>query len=178
MAILEICSTTTKTDDFKTIQTFLANENIEIGTFTLNAMAQKLAQIDNPIDTERAALLDSYKDISNQYAKYSDLTSDVVCIYPQHEHIDFILTKFSDVHYHFEHEFWYFFDGSFTFIYLSHTGIKFKVTVKAGEYLQVPEGKWQYFGESLSNRMKAMRFIFSTGQMIRPAPISFESTSA
>jgi 1,2-dihydroxy-3-keto-5-methylthiopentene dioxygenase len=99
--------------------------------------------------------------------------SDIICLFPTFEHLDFIMDKFGDVHYHFENEYWHIFDGRLGFVFYSPRGFKFRMIVEAGEYIQVPEGIWQQcFFAAKEDRVKSMRFFNTTGKVVMPT-ISF-----
>lgn len=167
MAKLEFCSSIQhELTDVAKIKSFLHSEGIELGMFPLNETAKKYKLLDTLTEEQRVELIQSYPELIESYSKLSDFRYDVVCLYPEFEHLDFILNKFGDVHYHFENEYWYFIDGCFNFIFLGSRGLKYNVTVEAGEYLQVPEGKWQYFVGTRDSRMKAMRFFNTTNKEI------------
>lgn len=160
------------TTNFDTIHKFMTSHGIKFGRFELNELAKTLAKKDTLSDEERNELLDSYQHISSEFEQQDGYKRDVVCLWPEFEHIDFILNKFGDVHYHFNHEFWYFFDGQFDFIFCGNDGRKFCITVEAGEYLQVPEGFWQLFSGDRNCRMKSMRFFYTTHSVKQPEEVA------
>lgn len=160
--------------DFDSIKQFLSTEGIEFGCFELNKLAHEYAKPNTISDSQRIQLLSSFPEISEKYSNKRGYRADVVCLYPDFEHIAMVMKMFGDVHYHFENEFWYFFDGRLGFTFYSPKGFKFNVIMEAGQYIQVPEKIWQqcFFVEP-GDRMKSMRFFTTTGTVILPK-INFE----
>ncbi len=166
---LEIVGIDKKTNDFNKIQLFLSSEGIDFGKFDINPLAFELAKNNSLSEKEREDLLKSYPEIKSKYNKSIGYKSDVVCLYPEFEHIDSIMEKFGDVHYHFENEYWYIFDGLLGFVFYSKNGFKFRLIVQSGEHIQVPEGIWQQcFFSAKEKRVKSMRFFNTKGTVIMP----------
>ncbi|PEA54753.1 hypothetical protein CON64_11190 [Bacillus pseudomycoides] len=146
------------------IKHFLMDHNINYGEFQLNNFATDFAKLPTITEQQREVLIRSYPGLTEKFNKKEDYKHDVVCLYPNLPVLDMILSKFAPIHYHFETEYWYVFDGEAEFGFLGKNGIKFLVTVQAGEYIQVPEGYWQWFNLTPEKRMKAMRFFYKTGR--------------
>lgn len=168
MALIKFLTSSHYSTDFNVIQHFLNADGIQMGRFELSPLALKFQHQDTLDDEERNQLIHSFPQLEGQYSVLDGYRADVVCLYPAFEHLQWVLKKFGDIHFHYENEFWYFIDGSFDFIFLNHKGSKYQVTVNAGEYLQVPEGKWQYFYGNEHSRMKAIRFFYTTHQFQDP----------
>ena len=168
MAQLSIINENKSTENIEQIQSYLKTENIEFGQFTLNDLSIQKASQDTLSDNERNSIIESYPDIINKYRKYFDYRADMICLYSEFKHLDFVLEKFKDVHYHYENEHWYYIDGSSGFGFLGLDGRKFTVEVNAGEYITVPEGKWQWVIPPKNNRMKAIRFFSCTRSIPKP----------
>lgn len=161
-------------NDFHSIQSFLSDEGIEFGRFELNDQSNAYTQKNSVPDEKRAELIASYQDIVRQYEGQKGYRADIVCLYPEFEHLNFIMKMFGNVHYHFENEYWYFFDGRLGFTFYSKNGLKFDVIVDAGEYIQVPERIWQQcFFVSPTDKMKSMRFFTTSGTVTLPE-VKFE----
>lgn len=173
MVALHIYDDEAETKDFAVAQRFLSKEGIQIGRFRLNDLAQELSQYDTLTDNQRSDLVDSYPEIQKKYSAHNGYRSDVVCLYPEFEHFDFIMSKFGNIHFHFENEYWYFIDGFFGFVFINDEGRKYVVTIEAGEFIQVPEGKWQFFSGTREQRMKAIRYFNTTNKFSRPDKIDF-----
>lgn len=158
-----------ETNVFPNIISFLQEEGIEFGTFELNDNAKQYHTVSSVPDEEREQLIKSFPEITEKYAHMQGYRSDVVCLYPEFEHLPFIMNMFGNVHYHFEHEYWYLFDGRLGFTFYSIRGFKFSVVVESGEYIQVPERIWQqcFFVDS-NDRMKSMRFFTTSGTVKLP----------
>lgn len=163
-----------KTSNFEEISNFLKDEGIEFGKFLLNGLARELARLDTLTEEQRETLIQSYPDLIEKHSSGHGYRHDVICLYPEFEHLQSILMKFKDVHFHYENEYWYFIDGSFGFVFLGSHGRKYELLVEAGEYLQVPEGKWQYLKVPKIIRMKTMRFFNTTYQFTVPSKIIFK----
>jgi 1,2-dihydroxy-3-keto-5-methylthiopentene dioxygenase len=174
MAKLEYINTDVKIESFNKIAEFLAAEGIELGTFPLTPQAIQLASQTTATDEERAILLATYEDLKSKYSGKGQYRSDVVFLHPGFPHYEMLLVKFGDIHFHYENEYWYFFGGHFDFGFLGLDGRKFYVTVSAGEYLSVPEGKWQWLRGTVQQQMKAMRFFNSSGTYSLPLPLTIQ----
>lgn len=173
MAKLFIYDDALETNNLNQISYFLAKEGIQVGKFELNELSKKFSKLNTLTDKQRIELLTSYPELTKKYSRLDGYRSDIVCLYPEFEHFNFIMKKFGDIHFHFESEYWYFFDGYFGFVFLGSQGRKYLVTIESGEYIQVPEGKWQYFSGTNKQRMKAMRFFNTTHQFIKPEKVNF-----
>ncbi|MGG2119877.1 cupin domain-containing protein [Bacillus bombysepticus] len=144
------------------IKRFLADHGINYGNFQLNNVATRYSKLITITEQQREELIYSYPELTEKFEKKKDYKHDVVCLYPELPVLDMILSKFAPIHYHFETEYWYVFDGEAEFGFLGQNGVKFLITVQAGEYIQVPEGYWQWFDLTNEKRMKAMRFFYKT----------------
>jgi len=173
MARLEIVTDQVETADAGEIASFLAREGIEFGQHSLTAVARELAKKDVLSDVERTEVIASYAPSGDHYAGQEGFRADVVCFWPEFEHMSFVLSKFSPVHFHFENEWWYVIDGEASFGFLGSNGTKFILTVGVGEFCQVPEGIWQWFELTPAKRLKSIRY-FNTSRRIEPRePVHF-----
>lgn len=173
MATLTIVDENIFTDDFNNIQTYLAKQNIEIGQFIVNKLSSEKSLQDTLSDEERLNVIESYPEIINKYNKFFDYRADMICLYPEFKFLEFVLEKFKDVHFHYENEHWYYIDGTSGFGFLGVDGRKFIVEITVGEFITVPEGKWQWVIPPKNNRMKALRFFSSTKSMVKPEKLLF-----
>ena len=173
MARLRIVTDGIETTQKPAITHFLAEHGIAFGTFEMGKRAREAAPSVTVGDDERQAILREHDFVAQNYATRVGYRADVVCFHPELPHLEVIVEKFGSVHFHFENEFWYFFDGEALFGFLGKDGTKFEVTVKAGEYLQVPEGCWQYFALTPRRRMKSMRFFNQEGRVPPRKPVVF-----
>ncbi|MFD1425135.1 cupin domain-containing protein [Laceyella tengchongensis] len=171
MANLFVFNEEVETQDHDKITFFLERFGIRFGKVELPDQAKELAKLQTLTDEQRSGLIDLFPEEIDKFSSLTGYRSDVVCFYPGFEHLDFILSKFAPIHFHFENEFWYFVDGSAKFGYLGHDGTKFQVTVEAGEFIQVPEGVWQWFELTEEKRMKAIRFFYTTGTVPERVPV-------
>lgn len=166
---LSIVGTEAYSNDFEKIKNFLQQEGIAFGRFQLHEKTLNLIAPNSLTEEDRQSVLLSYPELEKKYSQLEGYKSDVVCLYPEFEHLAFIMEKFGDVHYHFENEYWYFIDGRLGFVFYSPKGFKFRVVVEAGEYIQVPEGCWQQcFFVAKTDRMKSMRFFNTTNSIKLP----------
>lgn len=173
MATLIILNTDFKTKNFNDIYDYLANEGIAFGEFELNSLAKKMALKDTLNDDERVDLITEHQELIKNYSKLDGYRADVICLYPEFKYLDMVLKNFKDIHYHYENEHWHYIDGSSGFGFLGMDGRKFVVEINAGEYITVPEGKWQWVIPPQDNKMKAMRFFNTTGKMPQPIELSW-----
>lgn len=173
LAVLKIFNDEIEVSENTRISNFLSKYNIEFGEFEINSLAENLNCQDSLEDSEREELISSYSHIENKFKSKLGYRADVVCFYPEFEYLDFILGKFAPIHFHYENEYWYFIDGEAKFGFLAKDGTKFQVVVRQGEYLQVPEGFWQWFELTDSKRMKAMRFFYTTKSIPKRVPVEF-----
>ncbi|HLB52630.1 MAG TPA: hypothetical protein VJK48_02840 [Chlamydiales bacterium] len=167
MASVQIFNDEITTDDLPKIRLFLENQGIAFGTFTSNEVVKKLIVERSPSEEARKVMIEQFPSEIARFSQKSGYRADVVCFYPELSHLEFILNKFGSIHYHFEHEFWYFIDGAARFGFCGKEGTKFEVTVNAGEFLQVPEGIWQWFSLTPEKVMKAIRFFY-TDHLVQP----------
>lgn len=174
MALLEILTDDTRSDRLERIVPFLASHRIELTAFPLGDRVRDLAAKTTLDDAERAELLGMHPQLSTRFGARQGYRADVVCFHPAFPHLDVIVSKFGSVHYHFEHEHWYFIDGEAKFGFLGDDGTKFEITVGAGESLQVPEGCWQYFALTEKKRMKSMRFFWTEGRARPRVPVRID----
>ncbi|MFI2959662.1 cupin domain-containing protein [Priestia sp. JSM ZJ58] len=165
MAYLNIINDNLEIYDMNNISLIMRKFGIEIGKFDINELVLEYQKKDTLNENERNKLISSYSHIVEKFKDKSGYRSDVVCFYPEFEHLDFILKKFSPIHFHYENEYWYFVDGEAKFGFLGTDGTKFEVVVQKGEYIQVPEGLWQWFELTDKRRMKSMRFFYSTNSI-------------
>lgn len=149
--------------DRENVIKFLSSENIMFGQFELTNYALDLAKKETATDDERITLINEYQDLINKYSQMPGYRADVVFLHPGFPYYKDLIIKFGDIHYHFENEYWYFIGGHYDFCFLGSNGWKYAVTVSAGEYLSVPEGKWQWLEGTIEQQMKAIRFFNSTG---------------
>lgn len=168
MAKLKLIGTDFETENLADVKKYLESENIQFGTFALTTFAKELAQQKEADEIAREKLLAEYDYIAEKYKNLADFRQDVVFLHPGFPHYPQLLKLFGDIHYHYENEYWYFFGGEYDFGFLGNDGRKFYVTVSAGEYLTVPEGKWQWLNGTVDHEMKAMRFFNCSGKMIKP----------
>lgn len=166
MAKLKIIEHDDSTDDNIIIKKFLRNEGIPFDEFELNNLSLENSKKKTLTDSERSLQIESFKNLVFQYHKNSGYRSDMICLYPEFEHLDFVLSKFKDIHYHFENEHWYITDGTLGFGFLSRDGFKFSIELFPGEHITVPEGKWQWLIPPSSNILKSMRFFTTTGLFV------------
>lgn len=166
------------TTDFAIITDFLTSEGIPFGQFPLNSLDQELSAHTTLTDENRALLVASHPDIVEKYSQHNGYRQDVICLHPSLPYIDVVLEKFKDIHYHYENEHWYYIDGCSGFGFLGNNGRKFIVEISAGEYLTVPEGKWQWVIPPKDKRMKAMRFFNTSGKILQPNPLNFVNCKA
>lgn len=124
-------------------------------------------------DTEREQIIESYPQLIASYKNLYNYRADMICLDPNFEYLEFVLSKFKNIHYHYENEHWYILDGSCSFGFLGHDGRKFIVNICAGEYLTVPERKWQWIVPPPDNRMKAIRFFNCTNTVPEPQKLDF-----
>lgn len=173
MATLTIINDDVATEDFDRIRIFASEQGIELGHIELPPRARELAARTTLTDPERAELIALYPDAHRRFAAERGFRADVVCFYPELPQLDFIINKFGSIHYHYEHEYWYFVDGEACFGFLGANGTKLTLRVQAGEYLQVPEGIWQWFELTPAKRMKAIRFFYNTGRIAARTAVRF-----
>lgn len=174
MAKLEFINTDSKTEALPEIKNYLASEGIDFGTFALTPYAKKLGSQPLATDEERMALLATYPELESKYSTKPQYRADVVFLHPGFPYYDDLIVQFGDIHYHYENEYWYFFGGHFDFGFLATDGRKFYITVNAGEYLSVPEGKWQWLRGTSKQQMKSMRFFNCTGKIAKPVELILE----
>jgi len=148
--------------DLTLITSFLAKENIAFGTFPLSGIAVDARKKEELTDTERQQVLDSHAQDSAAFQSLSGFRQDVVCFWPSFSHLDYVLSRFAPIHFHYENEYWYCFDGAACFTFLGNRGEKYRVTLEPGEYLRVPEGRWQWFELTESKYFKSMRFFYTS----------------
>lgn len=163
MAKLTVVEKNETTHDKNIISRFLSYEKIPFGSFNLSELAIKNSFKNTLTEEERKIQIDDYSELSGKYEDYSGYRADMICLYPEFDHLTFVLSKFKDIHFHFESEHWYITDGSLGFGFLSADGHKFTVDINQGEYITVPEGKWQWLIPPKNNRLKAIRFFTSEG---------------
>ena len=173
MARLEIVTDQVGTADLGEIAAFLAREGIEFGQHSLTDVARGLARKDVLSDTERTEVIASYAPHGDRYSGREGFRADVVCFWPEFEHMNFVLSKFSPIHFHFESEWWYVIDGEASFGFLGSNGTKFVLTVSAGEFVQVPEGIWQWFELTPATRLKSIRYFNTSHRFRLREPVRF-----
>jgi 1,2-dihydroxy-3-keto-5-methylthiopentene dioxygenase len=175
MAHLLITNEELEVTDFDIIQRFLRKNGVEFGKFVLNQSLQKFAELPTLTEEERVIAIESVPDVSGRFQEKPGYRADVVCFNSDMPHLQFIIDKFGSIHFHFETEFWYFFDGEAVFGFLTGNGTKYVLTVEAGEYLQVPETVWQWFHLTEAKRMKSIRFFYEEGIAVKREPVLLET---
>ncbi|HET9957844.1 MAG TPA: hypothetical protein VFQ61_25275 [Polyangiaceae bacterium] len=178
MAALNVITDETSTQDFLVIKDFLASQGIDFGRFQRNPAVLSLAEPHTLTDEQRAELIALYPDVREKFERRTGFRCDVVCFYPELPQLNFIIDKFGSIHYHFETEYWYFVDGEAKFGFLGTNGTKFELTVQGGEFLQVPEGCWQWFQLTPIKRMKSIRYFYSTESQKPRVPYKFGGSDA
>ncbi|HHW6946156.1 TPA: hypothetical protein ACU2YK_002650 [Staphylococcus aureus] len=147
--------------DSKAIEEILFNYNIDSGSFNLKTLPFEI--LDNSLsDVQRKNVLEEYSDLKEIFSNLKSFRNDLVILTEDFEYTDFILKKFSPIHYHFENEYWYLLDGECEFGFLLNDGNKILVTLEKGEFIKVPEGTWQWFDLTENRNMAAMRFFYKT----------------
>lgn len=172
MAELEFLTEEFKIADNEKIKSFLLSEGINFGKFELTSLSKKLAELSIIPDEDRPILIAEYPEYVNEYSQLDGYRADVICLSPEMHYIDFVLDKFKDIHFHFENEHWHFVEGSCGFAFLGSQGRKYVITISAGEFITVPEGKWQWLIPPANKKMKSIRFFNSTGVMLPPVALS------
>lgn len=174
MAILNIINDETSTSELGKIRAYLSRQGIDFGEFELGERARSLAALQTLTDEQRAELIALHPEAEARFRERQGFRADVVCFYPELVHLDFIINKFGSIHYHFENEYWYFVDGEACFGFLGGDGTKFEIIPRAGEYLHVPEGCWQWFGLTAAKRMKSIRFFYTDGRARPRVPVRLD----
>lgn len=171
MAKLSIFDSDIETRDFDKISNFLDCEGIDFGRFELTELAHDMSKKQTLSDVDREILISEFPELTEKYSKLPGFRSDVICLYPEFDHLDFVLKKFKDIHYHFENEHWYLIDGSCGFAFLGSSGRKYVIEIEKNEFITVREGKWQWLIPPANNRMKSMRYFNRTGLIREPSQL-------
>jgi 1,2-dihydroxy-3-keto-5-methylthiopentene dioxygenase len=178
MGHLTVITDETATADVNEISKFLKSYGIDYGLISRPARALELAELQTLTDAQRLELIALYPEAVDRFSARKGYRADVVCFYPEFPHIDHIIGKFGAIHFHFENEYWYFVDGEALFGFLGKDGTKFELRVLAGEYLQVPEGCWQWFLLTEKKRMKSIRFFYTEDRVPARAVHKFPALGA
>lgn len=176
MAKLDFIDHSLSFETFSEIKMFLNREGIQLGQFDLNERALCFAQQETLTENERHDLLSDYAHLAQPYEKLKEFRQDIIFLHPGFPHYEFLVKKFGSLHFHYENEYWYMFGGVGHFGYLGINGLRFLVHVEPGEYISVPEGRWQWWASNIEEQFKAMRF-FNTENKFVKFDISKESVS-
>ncbi|MGK9069648.1 hypothetical protein [Staphylococcus warneri] len=150
-----------ETDNLDLIHKVLSDYGIDSGSFHLKKTEYSV--LDNSLsEDKRINLMDNYNDLETQFSSLNEFRRDLVILTRNFEYTDFILEKFSPIHFHFENEYWYLLDGNCEFGFLLNDGNKILVTLEKGEFIQVPECTWQWFDLTEEKNMAAIRYFFKT----------------
>lgn len=168
MAKLEFVDHGIHLDTHAGISHFLNSEGIQFGTFDLNDRARTFAGQSRLSEEDRQVLLQDYRHITKLYEDKPKFHQDIIFLHPGFEHYAFLVHKFGALHFHYENEYWYMFGGMGHFGYLSLQGLRFLVHLFPGEYISVPEGRWQWWASNVEEEFKAMRFFNSQGLFAMP----------
>lgn len=150
-----------ETDNLKLISKILSEYGINSGKFDLKKTEYSVLDNSLPENT-RIDLMDSYKNLERNFSNLNGFRRDLVILTKDFKYTNFILDKFSPIHFHFENEYWYLLDGKCEFGFLLNDGNKILVTLEKGEFLQVPECAWQWFDLTEDKNMAAIRYFYKT----------------
>ncbi|MEQ6030157.1 hypothetical protein [Staphylococcus saccharolyticus] len=150
-----------ETDNLNLISKILSEYGINSGKFDLKKTEYSV--LDNSLsENTRIDLMDSYKNLEKNFSNLNGFRRDLVILTKDFKYTNFILDKFSPIHFHFENEYWYLLDGKCEFGFLLNDGNKILVTLEKGEFLQVPECAWQWFDLTEDKNMAAIRYFYKT----------------
>ena len=133
-----------ETDNLDLIHKMLSDYGIDSGSFHLKKTEYSV--LDNSLsEDKRIDLMDNYNDLETQFSSLNEFRRDLVILTRNFEYTDFILEKFSPIHFH-----------------LINDGNKILVTLEEGEFIQVPECTWQWFDLTEEKNMASIRYFFKT----------------
>jgi 1,2-dihydroxy-3-keto-5-methylthiopentene dioxygenase len=147
--------------DHDAIASFLARENIAFGRFQPSEEARKATHREVLDDDERERVMASHQSEAARFRALPGFRQDIVCFWPTFVHLDKILSRFAPIHFHYENEYWYCFDGAARFGFLGARGEKYCITLEQGEFLRVPEGRWQWFELTEAKYFKSIRYFYT-----------------
>ena len=169
MAKLDFIDHDVSYDSFSEINRFLISEGIQFGQFNLHEKARLFGQKENLSEEERSELLVDYAPVAEKYTQLDGFRQDIIFLHPGFPHYAFLVKKFGALHFHYENEYWYMFGGIGHFGYLGLNGLRFLVHLQPGEFISVPEGRWQWWASNVEEEFKAMRFFNTHNVTARPA---------
>ena len=177
MAKLDFIDNTLSYEGFAEIKQFLTSEGIQFGQFDLNEKARCFAQKETLSDEERNDLLLDYAYLSQPHEQLKQFRQDIIFLHPGFPHYAFLVKKFGALHFHYENEYWYMFGGVGHFGYLGINGLRFLVHLAPGEYISVPEGRWQWWASNIEEQFKAMRFFNTEHKFVQPDVEKLQATT-
>ncbi|NJK88790.1 MAG: cupin domain-containing protein [Myxococcales bacterium] len=153
------------TQDVDTIRATLADLRIDLAVWSVGDHPELRALLARPAldEAEKAQVLHHLDHRFEELKASAGYTSrDLIVLHREVPNLEELLAKFDKCHTHDDDEVRYIVDGEGTFGFVTSDGEQLRLTVRAGEFINVPARTEHWFELTDTRRIKAVRYFTGT----------------
>jgi 1,2-dihydroxy-3-keto-5-methylthiopentene dioxygenase len=149
--------------DTNSIQNILNPINVRLLFWPTSKSTTHLLNQKSLNESEKDAVLTGHNNYFEQLKQDEGYQSqDLIVLHPDIPNLDSLLQKFAPIHTHDDDEVRYIVDGEGVFGFVLPDGSQIRLTIQAGEYINVPAGTEHWFVLTQEKRIKAIRYFTTT----------------